>query len=183
MVAIGTLLVPVLLSAVLVFIMSSLVWMVLPHHKSDYGRLPDEDGVMDALGDVAPGMYHMPHAATAEEMKSPEMKAKLEKGPVGFLTVVPGMPNMGKNLGLWFVYCLWVSWLVAYVTSRTLEPGAEYLLVMQIACTVAWASYGMATVSDSVWFGRPWKISMKNLFDALLYGTLTGGAFGWLWPG
>lgn len=182
MVAMGSLLMPVLLSAVLVFIMSSLVWMVLPHHKSDYKGLPDEDAVMDAVGNVAPGTYNFPHASSPEEMKSPEMKARVEKGPVGFLTVAAGSPSMGKNLGTWFVYCLVVSWVVAYVASRTLAPGAEYLLVFQIACTVAWCSYGLSTVADSVWFARPWGHSMKQLFDALLYGLLTGGAFAGLWP-
>jgi hypothetical protein len=183
MVAISSLIWAVLLAAVLVFVVSSVVWMVLPHHKSDYKGLPDEQAVLDALGKVPPGAYDFPHMTSMDEMKTPEMKARFEAGPVGFFTVAPGAPNMGKNLGVWFVYCFVVSWITAYVATRTLPPGAEYLLVFQITCTVAWASYGLSAVSDSVWFSRPWSQTLKQLFDAFLYGLVTGGAFGWLWPG
>ncbi|MDH3734627.1 MAG: hypothetical protein OEU54_13950 [Gemmatimonadota bacterium] len=172
----------VLLAAGLVFVVSSVVWMVLPHHKTDFKGLPDEQAVLDALGEVPPGAYDFPHVASWDEAKTPEMKARFEKGPVGFFTVAPGAPNMGKNLATWFVYCLVVSWIVCYVATRTLQPGAEYLLVFQITCTVAWAAYGLSAVSDSVWFSRPWSQTFKLLFDALLYGLVTGGAFGWLWP-
>ena len=183
MVAISSLIWAVLLSAVLVFLVSSVVWMVLPHHKSDYQGLPNEQKVLDALGTLPPGAYHFPHGTSMEDMKTPEMQARFKTGPVGFLTVTPGAPQMGKNLATWFVYCSLVSWITAYVATRTLPPGTEYLLVFQVTCTVAWASYGLSAVSDSVWFSRPWSQTFKQLFDALLYGLVTGGAFAWLWPG
>jgi hypothetical protein len=173
---------PILIAAALVFIMSSLVWMVLPHHKSDFERLPDEDAVLDALGEVPPGSYDFPHADSMEELKTPEMQARMQKGPVGFFTVASGPPSMGKNLGAWFVYCWLVSWTAAYVVTRAAPPGAEYWRVYQVGSTVAWAAYGFGTITDSIWFSRPWKHSMKQLFDALLYGLLTGGALAGFWP-
>lgn len=182
MIPIMSLLWPVLLSAVLVFIVSSVVWMVLPHHKSDFKGLPDEKGVLDALGSVPPGAYDFPHVASWEEAKTPEMAARFERGPVGFFTVAPGKPNMGKNLATWFVYSLIVSWVVAYVASRTVPAGTPYMLVFQVTCTIAWAAYGLGSVADSIWFSRPWSQTLKGLFDALLYGLVVGGAFGWLWP-
>lgn len=183
MVTIAALWAPILLSAALVFIVSSLVWMVLPHHKSDYRGLPDEEAVLEALGDVEPGLYDFPHMASLEELKAPELQERFRKGPVGFFTVAPrGMPNMGKNLAIWFGFTLFVSVVIAYVASRAIAPGAEYLHVFRITGTVAWAAYGFSHVSDAVWFARPWSAIFKHLFDALLYALVTAGAFGWLWP-
>ena len=50
------------------------------------------------------------------------------------------------------------------------------------ALTTAWLAYGAAYVSDAIWFGRTWKAIGKFQFDALLYGLVTAGIFGWLWP-
>lgn len=183
MVTVGALWAAILVAAVLVFVMSSIVWMVLPHHKTDWKGLPDEEAVLEALGDVPPGQYDFPHMASLEEMKMPEVKARFEKGPVGFFTVAPpGTPNMAKNLGIWFLFTLLVSGTIAYVAGRALPPGTEYLRVFQITGTVAWAAYGFASVGDAVWFARPWSSVAKQLFDALLYALVTAGAFGWLWP-
>jgi hypothetical protein len=183
MVPISSLLLPILIAAVLVFVASSVVWMALPHHKKDYARLPNEDAVLTALGEVSPGQYDFPHMESMEELKSPETQARFAKGPVGFFTVAPrGVPNMGKNLGIWFVYALFVSAFVAYVAGRTLAPGAEYLRVFQITGSVAWAAYGFSHVADAVWFARPWSAIVKQLADAFVYALVTAGAFGWLWP-
>jgi hypothetical protein len=71
---------------------------------------------------------------------------------------------------------------VAYLTGRTLSPGTEYLTVFRVAGTTAWLAYGAASVTDAIWFGRPWSSVVKTLIDALIYGMLTAGVFGWLWP-
>ena len=63
MVPITALWLPILLSAVIVFIVSALIHMALPIHKSDYRKLPDEERVLDALrsAGVTPGRrYHFP---------------------------------------------------------------------------------------------------------------------------
>jgi hypothetical protein len=102
---------------------------------------------------------------------------------VGFLTVMPrGVPAMGSKIALSFVFYLFISTVVAYVASRTLDPGAGYLAVFRVAGTVAWLAYGTATVPHAIWFGRPWSGIVKGLLDALAYGLLTAGFFGWLWP-
>ena len=96
--------------------------MVLPFHRSDYRKLPDEGKVTDALRavGVTPGpVYSFPHC-THKDMKSPEVVEKFKRGPVGLLTVFPsGAPAMGKFLALWFVNCLVVGIFVAYLTGRT----------------------------------------------------------------
>ena len=54
--SLGALWLPIVLSAVLVFVVSSIIHMVLRYHNSDYGRLPNEDAVRAALraGSPAP---------------------------------------------------------------------------------------------------------------------------------
>lgn len=176
---------PILLSAVIVFVASSIIHMALPIHKSDYRKLPDEEKVMDALraAGVVPGpAYHFPHC-THKEMKSPEMVEKFKKGPVGFVTVLPSGPvNMGKFLGMWFLFCLIVAVFTAYLTGRTVAPGTEYLRVFRVASTVAFMGYGLGHFADSVWKGQTWGVTFKHMFDGLIYALLTAGTFGWLWP-
>lgn len=183
MVSIFSLWMPILLSAVIVFIASALVWMALPHHKKDYKQTPNEGAVRDALKGIAPGQYNIPHVANMEDLKKDEEKKKFEDGPVGFLTVLPnGIPAMGKNLALSFVYYLVVGIFIAYILGRTLSPDAGYMTVFRLASVTGFLAYGgLGMAQDANWFGRPWSAIIKNAFDALLYGLLTGGVFGWLW--
>jgi hypothetical protein len=183
MVTIGSLWLAILVSGVIVWIGSFLIWVVLPHHKSEYKGLPDEDATFKSLGDLPPGLYNLPHLKSLEEIKKPEIIKRFEEGPTGFLTVVPrGVPAMGKKMVLSFIYYLLVSVMVAYVAGRTLEAGTHYLAVFRVAGTVAWLAYGWAAIPDAIWFGRPWIAIAKQLIDALAYGLLTAGVFGWLWP-
>ncbi|MBI3662043.1 MAG: hypothetical protein HY234_03210 [Acidobacteria bacterium] len=185
MVELTALWMPILLSAVVVFVASSIIHMALPYHKSDYKKLPNEEKVLEALRalGLAPGSYHFPHCGSHKDMKTPEHTEKLNKGPIGLMTVFPaGVPNMGKYLGTWFAYCLVVSVFVAYVAGRTLGPGTQYLAVFRIAGTVGFLSYGIAHAHASIWEGRAWSTTFKFFFDGLVYGALTAGVFGWLWP-
>ncbi len=183
MVTIASLWLAILVSAVVVWLASSVVWMLLPYHRSDFRALSNETAARDALRGMVPGMYNIPHMESWNEAKTPEGMQKLEEGPNAFITILPtGKPNMGKQLSIWFVYSVVVSIIVAYLTTRTIAPGAEYLAVFRIAGTTAWLAYGMAAVQDAIWFGRPWSFVMKGQFDALLYALLTAGVFGWLWP-
>lgn len=177
---------PILLSAVLVFIVSSVIHMVLPYHKSDFGPVPRETDAIAALAplDIPPGDYAMPWAGSMDAMKTPEYQEKLRRGPNAFLTVLPKGPmSMGNSLAQWFAYALVVGLFVAYVTGRAFGPGARYLDVFQIASTTAFLGYGMALAQGSIWYRRRWSSTFKSMFDALIYGLLTAGVFGWLWPG
>ena len=185
MVTIGALWLPILLSATAVWVASALFWTVMPHHKSDWGKLPDEDAARQALTPqgLVPGQYSIPYALTHEDLQDPETIRKFEEGPVGILTVMPsGTPTMGSKITLSFVFYLVISTIVAYLVSRTLDAGADYLAVFRVTGTVAWLAYGTATVPDAIWFGRPWSGIVKGLLDALVFGLLTAGFFGWLWP-
>jgi hypothetical protein len=185
MVPITALWLPILLSAVIVFVASSIFHMLLPIHKSDYRKLPEEGRVLDALraAGVTPGRtYHFPYT-THKEMKSPEAVERFKRGPVGLLTVIPsGPPAMGKYLGQWFLYCVVIGVFVAYLTGRTLNPGTPYLEVFRVAGTTAFLGYAVAQIQDSIWKGQSWSVTLKHVFDGLIYGLLTAGTFGWLWP-
>ena len=185
MVPITALWLPILLSAVIVFVASSILHMALPIHKSDYRKLPDEDRVLDALraAGVTPGrVYAFPYT-THKEMKKPEVVERFKRGPVGLLTVIPsGAPALGKYLGQWFVYCLVVGIFVAYLTGRTRAPGTHYLEVFRVAGCTAFLGYSVALIQESIWKGQTWGVTFKHVFDGLIYGLLTAGTFGWLWP-
>lgn len=177
--------VPIILSAILVFIGSSLVHMVLKWHNSDYRKLSNEDDVRAAIrkGNPPPGQYVFPHCMDPKERASAATQQKYVEGPVGMLYVMPnGPPNMGPALGKWFAFCIVVSVFVAYVASRMLPPGTEYLRVFQIAGTVGFASYALGDIPSTIWFGRPVSVMLKHLADGLIYALLTAGTFGWLWP-
>jgi hypothetical protein len=185
MITIPSLWAPIVLSAILVFFAAFLAWVVLPHHKSDWRPVGDEAGLLESLGKqrLSPGQYSFPYMRDMNEMKNPEMMKKIEKGPVGFLVVMPsGPPAMGKNMALSFVYYLVVSVVAAYLAGRLLPQGADYLAVFRVAGTVSFVAYSAAHVSNAIWFGFSWSSTIKNVVDGLVYGLLTGGAFGWLWP-
>ena len=176
---------PILLSAVFVFIASSIIHMLLPYHKGDYGKLPEEEKLLEAMrqAGVSRGDYAFPCPDSPSEMHSPEMQEKYNKGPVGFMSVLPsGGFGMRKALTLWFIYSLVIGVFAAYLAGRTLPPGAEYLAVFRVAGTAAVLGYGAAHAHDSIWGGRQWSATFKHTFDAVIYGLLTAGTFGWLWP-
>jgi len=171
---------PIIASAVIVFLAGAVIWMVMPWHKTDWRKTEDEEAVRAALSSTQPGMYTVPNGDPAQ-FKDPAMQQKLIDGPQAFITVVPsGVPQMGGKLVMMFVYNLLVAILCAYFVSRTIAPGSEYLAVFRVAGAVAFVAYGFAYIQESVWFGRSWSATMKTFLDALIYGLLTGGAFGWL---
>lgn len=185
MVPIISLWLPILVSAVIVWIASSIIWMVLPHHKSDFKALPDEEEARKALTpqNLSPGQYDIPHLHEPAALKDPEVRKKFEEGPVGFFTVLPNrVPSMGKNILFSFLYYLLIGILVSYVAGRFLAPGSEYLRVFRLVGTVTWLAYGFGIFPEAIWFGRPWSSVIKQLIDSLIYALLTAGVFGWLWP-
>lgn len=185
MVSITALWLPILLSAVAVFIASSLSHMVLKLHRKDYAGLDNESETLAALraAGVRPGTYAFPYCGDTKEMGSPEMLEKYKQGPVGFMNIMPSAPPaMGKFLGLWFLYCIIVGIFVAYLTGRTVNAGTDYLAVFRVAGTTAFLAYGVAEIVDSVWKGQPWGTTIRHMMDGLVYSLLTAGVFGWLWP-
>ena len=185
MVTVMSLWLPILLSAVIVFVASSIIHTVLNYHASDYRKLPNEDEIMTALRpfEIPPGDYVIPHAGSTSAMKDPAFVDKMKAGPVAFMTVMPsGPPSMGSSLVLWFLFAVLVSIIAAYIAGSALTSGASYLAVFRFAGCVAFTGYAIGLIHDSIWYKRNWVTTLKYLFDGLVYGLLTGGVFGWLWP-
>jgi hypothetical protein len=185
MVGISGLYLPILLSAVFVFIASSIIHMALPWHKGDYPGVAREDDLRAALGpmDLPAGDYMVPRANSMEEMKSEGFREKLSQGPNLIMTVLPrGGVSMGRNLGLWFVYLLGVSFMAAYVAGRALPAGADYLAVFRFAATAAFLGYTAALWQMWIWYHRSLGTTIRSSIDGLIYALITAGTFGWLWP-
>ncbi|MGH9441383.1 MAG: hypothetical protein ACRD16_03835 [Thermoanaerobaculia bacterium] len=176
---------PILLSSVAVFIVSSLIHMASPWHKSDYPNLANQDQVMDALRPLAipPGDYFVPRPADRAQMRSPEFMEKMKKGPVVLFTVMPSGPiSMGRNLLSWFVYCAAVGLFAAYIAGRALAPAAAYAQVFRFTGATAFLGYSAALWQLSIWYKRAWSTTFKATVDGLVYALVTAGVFGWLWP-
>ena len=185
MVSLFDLWLPILLSTVAVFILHVLVWTALPHHKSDFKKLPDEDGTITAMRGRPPdpGAYMMPLAWTHADVRNPDIARKLSQGPGGFVTIVPsGMPTVGKKFGQIFVFFLVISVLVAYVTETAFAAGQPGMDVFRISATVAAMGHGTGVVTAAVYFGTPWSNTGKHVIDAVLYGIATGAIFAAMWP-
>jgi hypothetical protein len=176
---------PILVSAIFVFVASSIIHMMLTYDRGDYRRLQDEAAVQDALRrfGIAPGDYMLPAPSSPKDSRSPEFAEKLTKGPVIFMTVLSnGRPGLASSLLLWFVFCVVVGMFSAYITGRALPPGSSYLDVFRFAGCTAFMGYALALWQNTIWYKRAWTTTFKSTVDGLVYGMLTAGVFGWLWP-
>lgn len=174
---------PVVVSAALVFVVSSVMHMALGYHKRDHGRVPDEEAVLAALraAGLSPGTYTFPACTSMQEMASPETAAKYAKGPVGYLVVRPnGRPAMGAPLLQWFLLSLLIGLLCAYAAHHALGPGARGAEVFRLVGVVALAGYALGTIQDSIWKGLPWGVAAKFVADGVVYGLVTAATFAWL---
>jgi hypothetical protein len=180
-----TLWIPILVSSVFVFVASSIIHMALQFwHKGDYGKMPQEDKVMEALRplSIPPGDYMVPNCDNMAEMRTEAFKEKRRTGPVFVATVMPsGEFGIGKSLLLWFLYLLAVSYLSGYVACHALSVGARYTSVFRIVGMTSFLGYSGALWQMSIWYRRSWVTTIKSTIDGLLYAGLTAGTFGWLW--
>lgn len=176
---------PILLSAAMVFVVSSIIHMATPWHKGDYLKMPNEDKFMEVLRPlgVPPGDYMVPRPSNTQEMRSPEFTEKMKKGPVMVLTVMPGGSTaMGRQLALWFLYSAVIALFAAYVAGRVLPVGASYIQVFRFAGVTAFLGYAGGLWQMSIWYRRAWSTTIKSTVDGLIYALLTAGTLGWLWP-
>ena len=184
--AIAQLWLPILVTAVLIFIASSLIHMVFKWHNSDYRKLGNEDEVRAAVraGSPAPGQYVIPHCMDMKDMAGETMQQKFREGPVALLTVkASGMPNMGKALGSWFVYCVAVAAFAAILAMGAFPAGQQYAHnAGHLVGMVSFLTYFGGSPQMSIWMGKPWSASGKDLLDSLIFGTISALTFMWLWP-
>jgi len=183
MVDLGQVVIPVVLSAIGVFVMSSLIHMVFKYHNSDYHGVANEEEVRRVLKGNAPGLYMVPYCPDQKELKKPEVQQKFVDGPIAFLSFrQPGPPVMGAALGQWFALNVAVAVIVGYLACKTIPWGVGFLAVAREVSLVTFLAYAGGSVSAAIWMGKTWSAAAKEVFDAFLYGLVTAIAFGMLWP-
>jgi hypothetical protein len=177
--------IPIVVSAVLIFIASSVIHMVVKWHNSDYRKFSNEDAIRAAIraGNAEPGQYTVPHCADMKDMAKPEMQQKFVEGPIAWITLRPsGPPKMGGALGAWFVYILVICLIAAYVAQRSLPAAATFNQVGRIVGALSLLAYAGGSVQMGIWMGKPWPSVMKDVVDGIIYAVIAGAVFGWLWP-
>lgn len=172
---------PIVVSAVILFIASSLIHMALPIHKGEWKALPDEDRLLDAVRGVPSGHYMFPFCEV-KDMKSPQVMEKIKNSPNGTIVIFGRPTQFARNLMLTFIFFLVVGVFVAYVGAHSLSPEDTYLAKFRIIGTVATASHVLGWIPNLIWFGGSSRMFWSYLFDGVVYGLLTAGTFGWLWP-
>lgn len=176
---------PILLSAVGVFIASSILHMLLKFwHMPDYHGFANEDDVREAIRrhNPKPGMYALPHCRM-EDMQTPETREKFAQGPVGLVFLrANGMVNMGLNLALWFGFCVLVSLFAALIAGHALPAGASGKSVFHVVGLACLMAYGFGSLPMGIWWGQPWSAVAKDVVDGLIYAVVTAAVFTWLWP-
>ena len=185
MVSLAQLWLPILLSAVFVFIASSILHMVIKAwHMPDCKGFANEGEVGAAInkGNASAGLYMIPYC-TPEAMKNPATQEMFKQGPVGVVFLrKPGPMNMGAFLGQWFAFCLFVSFACALVGTHVIASGASFAHVSHVIGFIAVMAYSFGVIPDAIWWGHPWGSAIKHFIDGVIYGAITGATFTWLWP-
>lgn len=176
---------PIIVTAIGVFVASSIIHMVFKWHNSEYKPLPNDDAVRAVLNaaQLSPGLYSTPHCVDMKEMQSPEMQQKMKEGPVALITLrQPGLPEMGKYLVQWFLLNIGIAALGGLLALQTMGLHANPHYAGHFVGLFSLIVYGAGSVQESIWMGRPWSATFKNLLDAVIYGMVSAVAFWQLWP-
>lgn len=176
---------PIVLSAVAVFVLSSIIHMMTGLHKHDFLKAPDEARLSDAIRalDLPPGDYMVPKPSSMQDMKSPEFVERIKRGPNFMMTVFPGTwSGMGKQLALWFVFSLVVSLVAAWVAGTAVGPGADWHPVFHYAAITAFMGYAGALWPQAIWYRKNLGATLRGTLDGLIYAVATGFILGWRWP-
>ncbi len=174
---------PILVSAVLAFILSAASHMVLPWRRKEWGRITEFDALQASLRGLKPGLYTFPASPDPKQQMTKEWMERWAKGPSGWLTLAPaGSISMGRNMGLSFLVFVGVAFVDAYVAAHALGPAPHHRAVFRIVGTVAVMSFAVGPIFNSIWYHRPWRAYAADVIDALLFGFVMAGVFGWLWP-
>jgi hypothetical protein len=162
-----TLWLPILVSAVVVFVASSVIHMVLGYHAGDVKALPKEDETMAALRKFAipPGDYAMPRAGSMKRCGHPR-SSKLKAGPVVFMTVGRAASSDDREPGpLVRLFAVRGSVRGVHRRSRP-RSGASYLAVFRFAGRRR-SARARGLVRQSIWYDRSWA-AFKSVLDGLI---------------
>ena len=173
---------PILINGIVLFFLSFLAWVVLPHHFDDYRQLPNEQDFMDTLKgmNIPTGNYMYPYTKCKADQGKPEYAEKYTVGPRGTLNVYE-MPNMGVNLAKTFSFFLITSAVIAYITFVACPPTAEsqFMHVFRIAGKIGVLCHATSGMCNGIWFKR--KL-LTDFLDGIVFGLTLGLIFAVFWP-
>ena len=172
---------PILLTTVALFFSGFLCWAVLPNHKPDWRKLPNESEFLDKMAemDIPAGNYAYPHAMDQQSMESDDYKKALERETFGTVQVWGGPPKMGPNLACQVGFLLVTNFCLAYLSTLALGTDAGFMDVFRFVTTAAFLTYTAAVVPGTIWF----KNRLTGyLIDGVVQALIAGAIFGWLWP-
>ena len=184
MTPVTSLVLPILVAAVAVFILSMIVQMAMPWHKTDFGNVPDDDEFLNAIRqlNIPPGDYTVPSPRLPGGARNPDFVEKWAKGPSVTMTVIGPSDNMGRYMGQWFAFTVLVAVIAGWVTSSIVGPGGDEHAVFHYGAIITFLSYSLGAWPISIWYHRKWSTAFKSAFDAMLYGLATGFVFSLMWP-
>ena len=175
-----SLLLPTVLSAVALFFLSFLSWMVVQLHAADWRKLPHEDELREALrkSGINGGNFMFPGVEQPAEGRSPEFQQKVQQGPTGVLTVF-GSVNMARNLALTMLYFLVTSYCLGYLATLGIPRGAEFFTVFRFVATAGLLTHLSSILSHAIWFHCR---VVGHGVESIVYALTLGFIFGALWP-
>lgn len=179
-----SLMIPVVLATVGVFFASFLSWMVLQLHRHDWKKIANEDEFLQAVRkcEVPPGNYMFPGCSSPEEQKSDEHQKKWAAGPCGVVTFYGPVnmgANMGRNLGMTFLYFLVVNFCLAYLATLGVPRGADFMTVFRFVSTAGLMTFFAAIVPHAIWFGC--RI-VGHIVESIAFAAISGAIFAAMWP-
>ncbi len=175
---------PILVSGVLVFVASSIIWMALPIHTPDIKFIPNEPDFINAIEplDLKPGLYMYPNCADPKDMKSDAFQARWKSGPWGMITVRGSAPNFPINLLKCFISYIVIAAMCGYLAGIGLAPGAEYMDVFRVVGTAGILGFCMGSFAGDFFLGKPNRFIITSFIDGVIFALITAGVFAWLWP-
>ncbi len=179
-----SLILPILLATAGVFFASFLSWMILQLHRHDWRKLAKEDEFMDAVRklDIPAGNYMFPGCDKPEEAKTEEHQKKWATGPCGTVTFYGPVnmgANMGRNLGLTFLYFGVVNFCLAYLATLGVARGADFMTVFRFVSTAGLMTFLAAIVPHAIWFGS--RI-VGHVIESIAFAAISGAIFAAMWP-
>lgn len=171
---------PILLSGLATHIYSTLAWIVLPHHKPDWNKLPVEDEFQQliAANSVPAGQYLVPYAEHPNDQQS-EVDQQKQGKCVGTVILWSGPVNMGVAIAKTLSYFFVVALAIAHLCTLALRPGTEPLKVFEFVVVSSLLAHVAGQFPGVFWFRQ--RVTMDTV-DKILFAVITAAIFAALWP-
>lgn len=165
------------LGGLIVFVWSTVSWVVLPWHDGTFASLQNEEAVAGALMDQAPrsGLYllpNMPHA-DMDDAAMAEFQKRQAQGPHAFIAFKrEGIDGMGAAM----VAGLLTNVIAAFIVTWIIAVGAAraYWLRVAQAVGIALAAGVMVHLAYWNWWQFPLAYTAIGIVDLVIAWFLAG---------